>query len=43
MDETLPVRRDADIISGVFCKLAKFILVGFVKELSPLKDECCTS
>lgn len=43
MDETLSVHRDADIISGVFCKLAKFVLGGFIKGLCPEKDKCCTS
>jgi len=43
MDETQPVCRDADIISGVFCKLAKFILVGFIEGLCLGEDKCCTS
>lgn len=39
MDETLPVHRDADIISGVFCRLAKFVLIGFFKLLYPEKED----
>lgn len=42
MDDVLPVHRGADIISVVFCKLGKIILVGFIKELCPEKDKCCT-
>lgn len=43
MDETLPVYRGADIISGVFCSLEKFVLIGFIKGLCPEKEKCCTS
>lgn len=39
MDDILPVHRSADIISVMFCKLGKFILVDFIK-LSPEKDKC---
>lgn len=39
MDDTLPVHRGADIISIVFCKPEKFILVDFIKELCLEKDK----
>lgn len=42
MDGILPVHRGSDVISVMFCKLGKFILVDFKKELCPEKDKCCT-
>lgn len=38
MDGILPVHRGSDVISVMFCKLGKFILVDFKKELCPEKD-----